>query len=85
MSGLKGVEKEETRRKERNMNKFRTGKEFLDSRIEKKLTENTQWYKRKREGERRIQKGIERERQSLEVGKNGGERNQSLRTSQGSQ
>ena len=49
MSGLKGIEKEEARRRERKSDKFRTDKKSLESRIEKNLIENKQWYKTKRD------------------------------------
>ena len=49
VSGLKGIEKEEARRRENNSNRYRTGKESLETRIKKRLIENTQWFKRQRE------------------------------------
>ena len=44
-SSLKGMEKLEMRQKENRERKYRTGAESLQSRIKKKLTEATEWYK----------------------------------------
>ena len=42
---LKGTIKKELRRKELNLKKYRTSEESLQSRIKRKLIENTEWYK----------------------------------------
>ena len=49
VSSLKGIIKEEMKRKEEKSKRYRTGIESLQTRIKKKLTENTNWYKRQRE------------------------------------
>ena len=59
VSGMKGVVKEEARRREGGFKKYRTSAESLQSRIKKKLTENTQWYKRQRENGEDIRVGKE--------------------------
>ena len=46
------------------MKKFRTGEESLLSRIRKKLVENTEWYKKKKEGEE--EEGEKEDGESLE-------------------
>ena len=56
IASLKGVLKEEERRKESNLKRYRTGAESLEDRIKKKMTQNTQWYKKQREdGEEEIE------------------------------
>ena len=44
-SSLRGVRKKEERRRDNNERKYRTAEESLEKRIEKKLTQNTEWYK----------------------------------------
>ena len=42
------MKRKEERRKESGENKYRTAEESLDKRREKKLTQNTEWYKEER-------------------------------------
>ena len=46
---MKGLQKIEIKRKEKGESKYRTGEESLESRIRKKLTETTKWYKKSEE------------------------------------
>ena len=49
VSSLKGLQKLELKRREKGENKYRTGEQSLESRIRKKLTETTEWYKKTEE------------------------------------
>ena len=49
IASLRGVLKEEERRKESNLKRYRTGAKSLQDRIKKKVTQNTQCYKKNRE------------------------------------
>ena len=48
ISALKGFNRKENIRKEKKRKRYRTGKESLETRVEKKLTEKLNWFKVKK-------------------------------------
>ena len=51
VSSLKGIKRKSEKRKESGEKRYRTAEESLEKRLEKKLTENTEWYKTVKEKE----------------------------------
>ena len=52
ISAIRGYERKEKDRVAQNKPKFRHGKDTLSSRIKKKLTENTTWFKNNKDREK---------------------------------